>query len=119
MQFCCDLKNKGRDIAIILRNIVSLFLVIALCCIAVLQYHHHCETIHHDDHTSKTILKKAEHCQICDHFLHHKSNAIQPDYTAADLSIAVPPTVKGGVHILGDYTCIVQVFSNKGPPSQS
>jgi hypothetical protein len=119
MQFCCNLKGKGKYIAILLRSLVSLFLVITLCCIAVFQYHHHCSSAHHDECVTKTVIKKSEHCKICDHFLHHKSNAIKPDHTAPDLSIAVPPTVKGGVHILGDYTCIVQIFSNKGPPSWS
>lgn len=119
MQFCCNLKGKGKYIATIWRSLVSLSLVVTLCSIAVFQYHHHCSAAHHDEHVTKTVIKKSEHCKICDHFFHHQSTAIKPDFPVLDWRITAPPIVKGGVHFLGDYSCIVQSFSNKGPPSFS
>lgn len=120
MQFCCDLKTKGTSISIFVGKIVSLILVMVFfCMIAVQSFHHHQNNTHCNDSRYKTTIAKSEHCKVCDHFIHHKSPALIQDFTFSKLKVNSPQPVKGGLHLLGNYTVFVHSFTNKGPPARA
>jgi len=93
-------------------------MLLVFCCVFTVQYHHQ----HHDEPevemtSGKMMIKKAVHCKICEHFIHHKHNLINVGVATFDFEILPVPVLQGGVHFLGDYSGIVQHFSNKGPPA--
>lgn len=117
MQFCCDLKTKGISISNFAGKILSLILVMVFfSMIAIQSFHHHKNTAHSSDTRYKTTITKSEHCKVCDHFFHHKSPALIQDFSFLELNVNSPQPVKGGLHLLGNYSAFVHSFTNKGPP---
>ncbi|WP_421943205.1 hypothetical protein [Pedobacter sp.] len=93
-----------------------MLVVVFFSMIAIQSFHHHQNTTHGNDSRYKTTLSKSEHCKVCDHFVHHKSPALMQDFIFSELKVNVLQPVKGGLHLLGNYSAIVHSFTNKGPP---
>lgn len=117
MQLCCNLMNRQIYIHTIFMKSFAFVFAMAFLCVVNLPYlHHHTAENHAERSVAKTILKKSDHCAICDHQLHHKGSALKPDEFDYTLTVPVPNDVQGGWHFLGKGTRMVHGFSNKGPP---
>ncbi|MDN3588832.1 hypothetical protein QWY86_19275 [Pedobacter aquatilis] len=111
------MKTKGTSISVFAGKIISLTLVMVFFCMIALQsFHHHQNASRSNDFRYKTSITKSEHCKVCDHFVHHKSPALVQHFIFSELNVDISQPVKGGLHLLGNYSALVHCFTNKGPP---
>jgi hypothetical protein len=117
MQFCCDLKGKDLFLGRSALQVLSIMMIFLFSFIIIFQYFHfHSSASGEVDTSIEIVVKKADHCKICENFL-YSHTALAPHGDFSEVCFFQSRPIAGGFHIFSDYSTIIHSFTNKGPPS--